>query len=177
MIHVTGADARLQAPARESPAPASYRGAGALCGYLERRQGPLSRRWRSSSCNCLIFTFLPPLPLRTSVRSTSAPNAVPPSAEVTSTELCKPKPGSCSGPAPRSKLRQSMCPTLPNEKELITHLPRKPLELFVSRTLRGFGPLEQHVTRPILPTRGTSKDFAMGKNRFPNDFFPRIVRR
>ena len=79
--------------------------------------------------------------------------------------------------APRSKLRRSMWPTLPNEKELITHLFRNPLELFVSRTLRGFGPLEQQVTRAVLPTRGTSKDSAMGKNRFPNDFFPRIVRR
>jgi hypothetical protein len=34
VIHVTGADARLPAPARESPAPASYHGAGAVfCGY------------------------------------------------------------------------------------------------------------------------------------------------
>jgi hypothetical protein len=34
VIHVTGADARLQALARESPAPASCHGAGALlCGY------------------------------------------------------------------------------------------------------------------------------------------------
>src|SRR5262245_43165378 len=51
------------------------------------------------------------------------------------------------------------------------------LELFVSRRLRGFGSLEQPITRAVLPTRGTGKDFAMGQNRFPNDLFPRIVRR
>src|SRR5262245_34532526 len=51
------------------------------------------------------------------------------------------------------------------------------LGLFVSRTLSGFRALEQHVTRAVLPARGTGKDFAMGKNRFANEFFSRIVRR